>query len=262
MLLQRFFSKSQKFLRFRQIAKQYPGLQVQSFSSFAKLPQVDKTVRMPETKGFFGSSLFKESYLSKPAYLLAKELFEYILESQYLQEEFPIVKENEEIYINFMVLHVILLNFRLNQEESSYALKEASIFQYYCKTNFFVDFATKLNEHMPVDDFANDFIENYARRMEIYSQDLEDILSKDKNKKDQIFKETEMKRLKEFLRKNIFMYEISDKDQYLEKLLKYVLAHRNYLMSLTYQELTTYKVFWGFTQDTFLLENLSNPENE
>jgi len=259
-MLQRFL-RNQKLVRFPSLIKSYSRPQAQCFSSFSKIPQVEKTVKMPESKGFFSSSLFGDSYLSKPAYLLAKELFEYILENQYLQEEFPIIKENEEIYVNFMILHVILLNFRLNQEESSYARKEATIFQYYCKSNFFVDFATKVNDHMPVDDFANDFIENYSRRMELYNSDLASILSKDKNKKDQIYKEMENMLLKEFLRKNIFMYEISEKDRYLEKLLKYVLAHRNYLMSLTYQELTTLKVFWGFTRETFLLENLANDEN-
>lgn len=241
----------------------YSAPQLRHFSKFANLAKIQKTVTYDEeSKSFSFFGLFKESYLSKASYCLAKELFEYILNDKYLEEEFPIIKQNSEIYINLMVLHVILLLFRINMEKNAYAKKEASIFQYYCKSNFYVDFAKKLNDFLPVEDFAEDFIEGYAKRAEIFYQDLNPILTDlMRRKKDSSYAEAEKKVIKSFLRKNIFLYEVSENDEYLEKLYKYFVAHRNYIMSLNYQELTTNKIFWGFSKDTFLLEQYSH-ENE
>ena len=260
-MLRRFIS-GQKILKCKNIVG--VSLPIRNFVRVVDLPKVDKTVRLDgnddNTKSkasFFG--IFEDTYISKPTYCLTKELFEYILNDNYLQEEFPIIKQNEEIYINMMVLHVIILLYRLSKETSTYAAKEASVFKYYCKTNFFVEFASKVNDHMPAEDFASVFIENYTRRMDIFYKELETILNDlDKIKTDQLYKETEGRMLRGFLRKHIFLYEISEKDEYLEKLFKYFVAHKNYIMSLSYQNLTTYKIFWGFSKDTFLLQHFAN----
>jgi len=235
-----------------------------SFTSFSPLNKIEKTVKLhKEQTSFSFFSIFKETYLSKPAYCLGKELFEYILNDNHIEEEFPIVKQNQEVNVNFMVLHVILLHYRLTLEKNSYAQKEASIFQYYCKSNFFVDFATKHNDYMPVEDFANDFIETYAKRMEIFSAELNPILEDLSHKKfNAVYLETEKKRIKSFLRKNIFMFEVSENDEYLDKLFKYFVAHRNYLISLDYKDLVTYKIFWGFSKDTMLLEHFSKEQED
>lgn len=242
----------------------YIAPQIRHFSKIANLAKVQKTVTFDEeSKSFSFFGLFKESYLSKASYCLAKELFEYILNDSYLEDEFPIIKQNSEIYINVMVLHVILLLFRINHERNTYAKKEASIFQYYCKSNFYVDFAKKLNDFLPVEDFAEDFIEGYAKRAEIFYNDLSPMLiDLMQRKKDSSYAEAEKKAIKGFLRKNIFLYEVSENDEYLEKLYKYFVAHRNYIMSLSYQELTTNKIFWGFSKDTFLLEQYSHESAE
>jgi len=232
--------------------------------NFTQLQKIEKTIKLEEeNQSFSFFNMFKETYLSKPAYSLGKELFEYILNENHIEEEFPIVKQNEEININIMVLHVILLLYRLSLERNSYAQKEASILQYYCKSNFFVDFAAKHNDHMPVEDFANEFIENYAKRVDLFSNELFPILEELSHKKgNAVFLETEKNRIKAFLRKNIFMFEVSEKDEYLEKLYKYLIAHRNYLISLNYKDMVTYKIYWGFSKDTMLLEHFTNPNEE
>lgn len=234
------------------------------FLSTIPLNKIEKTVKLEEEKTSFSIfNMFKETYLSKPAYCLGKELFEYILNDNHLEEEFPILKQNHDIHINFMILHVILLNYRLLLEKNSYAQKEISIFQYYCKSNFFVDFASKYNDYMPVEDFANDFIENYTKRMQIFSGEINPILEDLSHKKpNAIYLDAEKRRIKAFLRKNIFMFEVSETDEYLEKLFKYFVAHRNYLISLNYKDLVTYKVFWGFSKDTMLLEHFSTENQE
>jgi hypothetical protein len=51
---------------------------------------------------------------------LTRELFDYILHDETLAEEFPIVKENDEIYLNFMILHVMMVLSRLVLDASSF----------------------------------------------------------------------------------------------------------------------------------------------
>jgi len=194
----------------------------------------------------------------KPAYNLAHELFDYILNDDYLVNEFPIAKSNQDIYVNLMIMHLILLNMRMSADKTSYAAKEKTIFQYYCKTNFFVDFAKKLNEDMPVEEFAHSYIENYDNRLKVFTEEIDKVYeSLGQRKKDKLYEQEEKKLIKEYLRKYILLYSFPSEHEYCEKITRYFLAHKNYLSSLSHQELISDKIYWGFSRNLMLLESYS-----
>ena len=91
------------------------------FYSFPKMPKYlinnDKKIGLIE-------GLFDKFLLSVPIKNLSEELFSYITNSEFLFENFPILKENEEIYTNFMILHLDLLQNRILNENNSLASKE------------------------------------------------------------------------------------------------------------------------------------------
>ena len=221
-------------------------------SGLPKLPKSLGIEREKPKQGFI-ASLFKDAYISKNSFYLADELFSFLIHSDYLNKEFPLIKENREVEVNLMALHVILLRERFHIENSSSAINEADTILYYCKSNYFLHFAEKLNDHLPVEDFTDYYIEKYSKRVMILEKEIKTILQSGELNEDE--KDIEIKKV---FRKYIFMNCISEDNNYIKKLFKYFKAHRNYLASLSIIDLNNYKIHWGLSDELLMLEEHKN----
>lgn len=222
---------------------------------FANLPRIRKNLKLaylpaieplPSTnsgRSFFGKVIqlsTKDAYFSKPAFLLAGELFTYLHENyEKLVKEFPVSKENlSELMPNLMGLHIVMAIERMLDEKTTESRKEIGTFFYYCQTYHFIPFARLCNDHLEPEDFASFYIESYSNRVDLILQKIMEIAG-------EVESEDKMRRLRKMMRSYVFLNLVKDEHPILEKLLKYYLAHRYYLSSLKYEDLLDYQVYWG-----------------
>lgn len=213
------------------------------FYSFPKMPKFianDKKIGLIE-------GLFDKFLLSVSIKNLSEELFSYITNSAFLFENFPILKENEEIYTNFMILHLDLLQNRILDENNSLASKEHMILIYYWKNDYFNRFAKNVNSHIPVQDFANHFMQNYTNRLKEVSSELKEFERRSTIMK--LGKDEKLNELRKTLRKIVFFNYFDETHPYIEKISKYYMAHKSYLDSVKYPDMIRYKVYWGLNED-------------
>ena len=213
---------------------------------FPKLPK-----KMTETSEFSLEKIFNRLFLSPKIDSLSNELFEYITKSNELKENFPVLLENKEIYTNFLILHVFILIRRISQENNVFAQKQAEKLIFSFKSNYFLKFAEIIDDHIPVQDFAEFYTQNYSNRYGIIEKELNGLYNQSASSHFSI--EEEQSELRKLLRKLIFFNKFPLKHAYMKKMMKYYEAHINYLNSLTYSEIIEDKIYWGFI-DLKLLE--------
>ncbi len=227
------------------------------FNFSYNFPKIPKTKLNPPDSFSF-EHFFTKFFLSQQMDSLSKELFEYLINSKELKANFPILSENKEIYINFMIFHVYLLQKRISKENSHFSQKEAEklIFQY--KSKYFIQFAEILNDFVPVQDFSSYYSENYTTRYLLIEKALDTLHLESQNA--HFSQEEEEAEMKKLIRKFIFYNKFPLKHAYIKKTLIYYKAHCNYLDSLKYSEIVEEKIYWGFL-DQKLLEG-KDPEFE
>ncbi|KAL4495162.1 hypothetical protein ABPG72_007269 [Tetrahymena utriculariae] len=226
---------------------------IYKFCSKSILSDLPKKVYAKKSSGFL-SSFFSNNYLSETSYNLSHELFEFLLQNQYIQENFPCVQDSADIHANLMALHVALLRERMKSEGTKMAIEEADNFFYYCKTKHFLEFAESINSEIPAEDFREYYQESYSNRVNVIEGKLKEHFSNLSLNK----KENE-ENLNKLLRKIILMNFFKLEHPFTLKLTKYYLAHRLYLHHMTYLDLVTKKINWGLQEDPKLLaENSQN----
>lgn len=218
---------------------------------FPKIPKINPQNPNEKTKFSF-ENFFTKFFLSIPIENLSKELFDYLTNSQELRKNFPIITEDNEIYINFMTLHVYIIYSRFAKEESHFAKREADKLLFAFKSKYFTKFAEKINDFIPVQDFSSYFTENYNNRFKIIEKEFNQLYKESKNS--HFSKEEQDAEMKKLIRKLIFFNKFPLKHTYIRKTLKYYEAHCNYLDSLPFFELLEYKIYWGFIDQKLLEE--------
>ncbi|CAD8070978.1 unnamed protein product [Paramecium sonneborni] len=182
-------------------------------------------------------------FMNKNCYNLALELKQYLL-ADYLLTQFPILQLPDYME-NTLALHVNMLQQRLLNEKTIQCEKDIEHLRFFLKTYVYSDLANKYNQKYPADAFSDYFIENYQNRVEIMAPEII-ILDNDMStlKREEIEENS-----KKFIRKFIFLNKIAITNNIIQKYSNYLIAHMNYLHSLSYLEMMQFKIYWGMQEE-------------
>ena len=93
-------------------------------------------------------------------------------------------------------------------------------------------------------DFADSYIENYSKRLEIFKEALIKIEEKlSEINRDDLYETEQKKLLIDFLRKYIFLYKFPLENEYHQKLFKYYIAHVKFYSLLIVEYIILEKIF-------------------
>jgi len=173
------------------------------------------------------------------------------LHSPDFREEFYALVRNDEIYISLFSLHLVLLSDRLRKARVGIGSDGLFKFAEHQRTmlrlgarryssRFYQNAYNNWHSHLPEELFYEDFVSHFKRsNAAMHKSFLKAFHSADSTADD------DEALLKKAVHEDLLKKAVREDHPIVAKLVLYIEAHRTYLSSLTYEELSKVKVNWG-----------------
>lgn len=141
------------------------------------------------------------------------------------------------MFTNFMFIHLVLLSNRLKSTPIT-----PNEFLYILQAYFYIPFAERVEKSIPVKEFGTHFLDIYVNKYEVFEKKISEM---EENISENMPLGKRLEEIQKCFRIIVYENKLKLEDPELLKLAKYYEAHKMYLNSLDWKQLSSYVVRWG-----------------